>query len=35
MNDVHEFCTVENLFVFLDFDIGTYESAHPVVCDDH
>ena len=34
MNDVHEFCTVEYLFEFALFYVGTDETAHPIVGDD-
>lgn len=35
VDNVHEFSSIEYLFVFMDLDIGTYKSAHPVIGDDH
>lgn len=35
MDDMHEFCSIESLFVLVNFDVCTDEATHPVVCYDH
>jgi hypothetical protein len=32
---MHEFGSIEYLFIFVDLDIGTDKSTHPIISDDH